>query len=244
MGALVPFAFDDALVRVIEIDGSHWWVAADVAKILGYRTFHMVRMLDDDEQGIHNVDGLEGTRRVSCEVSIISESGVFHAIFNSRRGEAERFRKWVTNEVLPALRREGVYRMPGHEEGAGFEARLTRIEQRMDSLARLLSGRAMIETPEFARALTYAPPVFRYTNEAGAVRPQRYPKWYFDLPVREAVVAIHRQMTLDRAVASLTETFGKDRAPTRSSLGRFWKASLDPLMGIATAPTPKGIKGQ
>ena len=107
MGALVPFAFDDALVRVIEIDGSHWWVAGDVAKILGYRTFHMVRMLDDDEQGIHNVDGLEGTRRVSREVSIISESGVFHAIFNSRRGEAERFRKWVTNEVLPALRREG-----------------------------------------------------------------------------------------------------------------------------------------
>ncbi|BAV64796.1 BRO family protein [Sphingobium cloacae] len=114
MGALVPFAYGDALVRVIEIDAAPWWVASDVAKVLGYRIApDMVRNLDDDEADTHIVrirseNGVVQDR----EVTIISESGLYHAILKSRRPEAKRFRKWVTSEVLPAIRRHGFYEAP------------------------------------------------------------------------------------------------------------------------------------
>ena len=66
MGALVPFAFGDALIRIVEVDGAPWWVASDSAKVLGYReTFDMCRNLDDDEQLPHFVRGFEGKRQVS-----------------------------------------------------------------------------------------------------------------------------------------------------------------------------------
>lgn len=107
MGALVPFAYDDALVRVVEIAGAPWWIAGDVAKVLGFKhTPHMLRLLDDDEKGVRNVDTLGGRQ----DLAIISESGLYHAIFSSRQSSAARFRKWVTSEVLPAIRRYGFYR--------------------------------------------------------------------------------------------------------------------------------------
>lgn len=113
MGALIPFAYGDALVRVIEINAAPWWVAGDVVKVLGYsHTPHMLRQLDADEQGVHNVDGLEGERQVSREVTIISESGLYHAILKSRRQEAKAFRKWVTSDVLPTVRQRGFYAAP------------------------------------------------------------------------------------------------------------------------------------
>jgi hypothetical protein len=109
MGALVPFAYGDALVRVVEIGADPWFVAGDVAKVLGYKhTPHMLRVLDEDEKGTHTVSTLGGDQKVI----IISESGLYHAIFKSRRPDAVKFRKWVTGEVLTAIRKQGVYEMP------------------------------------------------------------------------------------------------------------------------------------
>lgn len=112
MGALVPFAYGDALIRVIERDGDPWWVAGDVAKVLGYReAYHMVRMLDDDEAAPHIVGTLGGQQ----EMITISESGLYHAVLKSRRPDAKVFRKWVTAEVLPAIRKRGSYHLPRPE---------------------------------------------------------------------------------------------------------------------------------
>lgn len=119
MGALIPFAYGDALVRVVEVAGDPWWVAKDVAAVLGYRDAEkMVRSLDEDEKGMHIVRTLGGNQ----EMIVISESGVYHAIFMSRRPEAKHFRKWVTSEVLPAIRRDGFYRLP-------IEARAPELEE-------------------------------------------------------------------------------------------------------------------
>jgi len=112
VGALVPFAYGDALIRVIERDGDPWWVAGDVAKVLGYReAYHMVRMLDDDEAAPHIVGTLGGQQ----EMITISESGLYHAVLKSRRPDAKVFRKWVTAEVLPAIRKRGSYHLPRPE---------------------------------------------------------------------------------------------------------------------------------
>lgn len=115
----IPFAFDSRAVRVVLVDDQPWWIAADVAPILGYgHTPHMLRALDDDEAGVHVVD-TSGQRR---EMKIISESGLFAVILKSRKPEARRFRRWVTGEVLPALRRTGHYALPGLPAGPAADA--------------------------------------------------------------------------------------------------------------------------
>lgn len=115
MSDLIPFAFEQHEIRAIADEhGDPWFVASDVASILGYRdTFNMARMLDDDESAPHNVrvrseNGVEQDR----EMTIISESGLYACILKSRRPEAKRFRKWVTSEVLPAIRKTGRYAIP------------------------------------------------------------------------------------------------------------------------------------
>lgn len=79
--------------------------------MLGYdHTPHATRLLDDDEADVHKVDsrsvnGVEQAR----EVSIINESGLYHLVLMSKKPEAKKFRKWVTEEVLPSIRKTGSY---------------------------------------------------------------------------------------------------------------------------------------
>lgn len=93
-------------VRTITKDGNTWFVAKDIANVLGYREAKdMARSLDDDEKGAHIVPTLGGEQ----EALIISESGLFAVILRSRRKEAKEFRKWVTSVVLPSIRQHGGY---------------------------------------------------------------------------------------------------------------------------------------
>lgn len=111
MNDILPYDFEDNLVRVVLIGGDPWWVASDVARVLGYaEAAKMTRNLDDDEKGLHIVATLGGEQ----QLSIISESGLFAAVLKSRREEAKKFRKWVTGTVLPELRRTGRYTL--HEQ--------------------------------------------------------------------------------------------------------------------------------
>ena len=107
---VIPFSFDASEVRAISDEhGEPLFVASDVANVLGYRDAHnMVRMLDDDEKGTQIVRTPGGDQ----ELTIISESGLYACILKSRRPEAKTFRKWVTSEVLPALRKTGRYAVP------------------------------------------------------------------------------------------------------------------------------------
>jgi prophage antirepressor-like protein len=113
MTDLILFDFQSVNVRVIQRPEGPWWIAADVAAILGYRNApDMVRNLDPDEADTQNMRS-SGQNR---EMTIISESGLYHAIFASRRPEAQAFRRWVTSHVLPTLRRNGQVGMPAADE--------------------------------------------------------------------------------------------------------------------------------
>lgn len=91
------------------IDDEPWFAAPDVARALDYRTANdMTRILDEDEKGTQIVRTPGGDQ----EVSVISESGLYSAILRSRKPEAKKFRKWVTAEVLPAIRKTGRYEAP------------------------------------------------------------------------------------------------------------------------------------
>lgn len=103
---VIPFQFDTREVRTMLIDDQPWFVAADVSCALEYRIAgDMTRNLDDDEKGTQIVRTPGGEQ----EMLVINESGLYSAILRSRKAEAKRFKKWVTAEVLPAIRRTGQY---------------------------------------------------------------------------------------------------------------------------------------
>ncbi|MEL7706550.1 hypothetical protein AAG593_09470 [Citromicrobium bathyomarinum] len=97
------------------------------------------------------------------------------------------------------------------------------LEKRLDQLERLISSQALVETPEFTKAAAYAPPVFRLIRGDGKLRKQRYSPYWLDHEVRALMISLHRQVTLNDAVAAIAEQVGPDRAPSRTALQRIWK---------------------
>lgn len=102
---VIPFRFDTREIRTLLIDDQPWFVAMDVAAALQYSDAQaMTRKLDDDEIQNRQIVGF-GNRGAA----VINESGLYSAILRSRKDEAKRFKKWVTAEVLPEIRRTGRY---------------------------------------------------------------------------------------------------------------------------------------
>ncbi|MCI1637792.1 MAG: phage antirepressor KilAC domain-containing protein [Bifidobacterium crudilactis] len=104
MSSVQPFDFEGTSVRTITFEtGQTWWVLSDVAKSLAVQnTTDLAKRLDEDERSRFNL-GRQG------EAWIINESGLYNVILRSDKPEARRFRKWVTGEVLPQIRRTGGY---------------------------------------------------------------------------------------------------------------------------------------
>ena len=103
---LIIFQYGDAQIRTVTIDGEPWFVAADVARLLGYRmASDMTRRLDPEDRGTRSVRTPSGQQ----EMTIISEAGLYAAILGSQVPGAREFKRWVTHEVLPAIRRTGRY---------------------------------------------------------------------------------------------------------------------------------------
>lgn len=87
-------------------DGSVWFVTKDVCQAIGVRNSRQAAaMLDADERGVFLTDTPGGKQ----EFASVSESGLYALIMNSRKPEAKNFRKWVTSEVLPTIRKTGTY---------------------------------------------------------------------------------------------------------------------------------------
>lgn len=104
--SITPFNFHGSEVRTILRDGEPWFIAADVCRVLELsNTSKACESLDDEEKGITNGDTLGGTQ----QVLIINESGLYALTFKSRKPEAKAFKKWVTAEVLPAIRKTGSF---------------------------------------------------------------------------------------------------------------------------------------
>lgn len=112
MTSIIPFSFDQHAVRTIEQDGQVWFALNDVTDALEFtRGRNAARMLDDDEKGARIVSTPGGDQ----EITIINESGLYSLILKSRKPSAKRFKKWVTAEVLPAIRKTGSYTASNQE---------------------------------------------------------------------------------------------------------------------------------
>lgn len=106
MNDVQKYMFEGDSVRTLLVDGDPWFVASDVARILGYRDAHnMTRRIDDEDKGTHPVSTPSGAQ----DMTVISEPGLYLAVLGSQVEGAKTFKQWMTREVLPEIRRTGMY---------------------------------------------------------------------------------------------------------------------------------------
>ena len=113
-------------IRAVEIDGEPWFVGKDMAAALGYsnpRDALAKHVDDEDKNTVAFCDGTPG----NPNLTIINESGVYSLIFSSKLESAKKFKRWVTAEVLPTIRRQGAYITP-QAQPQGVEAFTAALE--------------------------------------------------------------------------------------------------------------------
>ena len=107
MNELQIFNYENNEIRTVQKDGATWWVLKDVCTVLGLSNPTIVSdRLDSDEVTKFNLGGLSG------ESNIVNESGLYNVIIRSDKPEAKAFKRWVTHDVLPAIRQTGAYMTP------------------------------------------------------------------------------------------------------------------------------------
>lgn len=163
MSSLIPFRFDSHAVRVIDVAGTPWFVAKDVALALNYSEAttsnidKTIAHVPDEWKGRYPIPTPYGTQ----DMRVLSEQGLYFFICRSDKPKALPFQKWLAGEVLPAIRRTGEYRVnPMHAP-----AELAHLRAQRDALWAWLCGlkpeigkiarfrRAGLNRDEVARAL-------------------------------------------------------------------------------------------
>lgn len=107
MNQLKIFQYENNEIRTILRDGEPWWVLTDVCQVLEIENSRNVaaRLDEDEKNTVHLTDGIRG----NPNMTIINESGLYKVILRSDKPEAKKFTRWVTHEVLPAIRKTGQY---------------------------------------------------------------------------------------------------------------------------------------
>jgi prophage antirepressor-like protein len=128
------FMYQGSQVRTEIKDGEPWFVAKDVCEILDIgNPSQAVSRLDDDEKGLITIDTLGGKQ----ELTAVNESGLYNLIFTSRKEEAKQFKRWITHEVLPQIRKTGSYVNPAYAIEDGIIHAMQGIKQLKEENAQL-----------------------------------------------------------------------------------------------------------
>ena len=139
-------------VRSVLIDGEPWFVAADVCRALEIcNTPDALKRLDIDEKmTIDSTDGHSGSRGGAQAVNVVNEPGLYTLVLGSRKPEAKEFKRWITHEVIPSIRKTGTYAValsPAEQLVAQAqllveqEKRLAAVESRMKNVEARLETR-------------------------------------------------------------------------------------------------------
>jgi prophage antirepressor-like protein len=170
--AITAFEFHDNRVRVEIVDGVEFFVAVDVAAILGYKNARQAvrsHVSKQDRKGVQVLDTPGGRQTLLG----VNESGLYALIMGSKKPEARIFKQWVTSEVLPALRKTGHY-----EVGSRFPALPRQI-------AAALRGRGRAKAHQLNRVLAHRDGTF--SIRIGRYWMRRIPSLGNDLPASHAL---------------------------------------------------------
>ena len=128
-------------IRTVEINGEPWLVGKDVAKALGYSNTKaaLAKHVDAEDKGGSQITTPSGEQYMT----IINESGVYSLVFSSKLPGAKKFKRWVTSEVLPAIRKQGAYLPPAAADklAEGFQALADQVTALSNRVAELEQGK-------------------------------------------------------------------------------------------------------
>jgi prophage antirepressor-like protein len=133
--AIQPFQFEARAIFVYVVDGEPWFRAHDLAVLLEIRERDLLSALDEDEKMRDTVAG--------TIVNLVSEPGMYSTVLRSRKPEAARFKRWVTHEVLPTIRRTGTYVTPTLDPLDALQVMVDQMRVQRDHLAQ--HDRAILE---------------------------------------------------------------------------------------------------
>lgn len=196
MSNVIPFNYGDALIRVVtdETTGEPLWVAKDICKALEIEDHRSaIRKLDADEKGVQDLPSLGGNQKTS----VVTEAGLYNLIFRSNKPEAKPFKRWVTHEVLPTIRKTGSY-------GTGAD-----MSQIIPAIASIADGMKVVaETQVFIVDMLKKQEEAKPLTRAQRQRIYRECTETFD-NVAE-MLGLNHTRTVARAFARLKQEFGVD----------------------------------
>ena len=140
-------------VRTIERNGEPWFVGKDVAAALGYKdpTKAARERVDEEDRGVAKIDTPSGEQ----EMTVINESGLYSLVLSSKLPSAKKFKRWVTSEVLPSIRKTGAYAVP-----KDYPSALRALADAEDQKMKL-----MAENQRQAQAIADFEPIRQYVDE-------------------------------------------------------------------------------
>jgi prophage antirepressor-like protein len=220
--AVIPFRFDGSPIRTLKIDGEPRFVLTDVCGVLEIENSRDVAgRLDDDEKaevGITDTSSNGVTQRRS--MTVINESGLYSLILTSRKPSAKRFKKWVTSDVLPTLRKTGRYAMPGAEPSPAATLDLDTVERWLTAVDKVqaLAGPAAARSFLERSPLLVVPP-----SRAGENSPS---------PTRSSVTSA----VIDRFLTDCTESSPGSRVSAAALWGAYllWRTAVGADAGPTT----------
>jgi anti-repressor protein len=233
--SIIPFDFEGAAVRTVERDGEPWFIALDVCRVLDLNnSSQAISRLDDDEKGVITNDTLGGAQ----DIAIINESGLYSLTLTSRKPAAKRFKKWVTSEVLPSIRKTGAYAvkpqpdpmvmlndpgtlrslLAGYSEKvqaleASVKAEQAKIEAQAPKIAaldRIANSEASLNITDTAKTLQMQPKMlFRYLREK---------KWIYARPGVAENIGYQEKIQaglLEHKLTTVTRADGTEKTVTQ-----------------------------
>ncbi len=224
-------------VRATEINGEPWFVLMDVCRVLEIgNTRNVTRRLDVDEKGVHEMDTLGGKQNLT----VINESGLYTVILRSDKPQAKPFRKWVTSEVLPTIRKTGEYKAKPTDE-----LRRKNVEIREENAkirkAQLLYKIADKTDTDYKKVL-HARITHLLTGEYLLPLPEVNERTYSATEIGERLgVSAHRIGVLANAHGLKTSEFGKffyDKAKTADKqveTFRYYEKAVNVFQSLLSA---------
>lgn len=199
------YEFEGAKVRTVQNDGQPWFVAKDVCACLGLDLTKVGRGLEGCQKDRRIVPTLGGAQ----QMTVVSEGGLYALIMVSRKPAARRFKLWVTDVVLPAIRKDGMY-VKGEEKVATGEMSedelvlkaMTLLQKKVERLTAenaVMNRELNFVTLDEWRALTH-----RYLSHGMKVK----------IGLRATAIARHRNLPVERQERTLKHRHGNSRVVT------------------------------
>lgn len=208
-------------IRSKTIDGEPYFVAKDVAMILGYKkTNDMTKRLDEDEKGATICRTPGGKQKLA----VISESGLYHAIFLSRLDAAKEFRRWVTSEVLPAIRKSGNYTASPVVNVRDMAVTLQKLTERVSALEQAaVRESAALALPDMTDTREKVVDIVRRAAKDGKTSEQEtWCELYKDYSKMTGIPVMQCAKALNISTISFIDLVGRMESLKRFAEQLFW----------------------